>query len=42
MSSSDTSKDVQASKADRLNAALAAYKAAKDAGLVKRVSFSPR
>lgn len=42
MRSSDVKKDVQVSKAERLNAALAAYKAAKEAGRVRRVSFSPQ
>ncbi|MCS3471097.1 hypothetical protein M2401_004858 [Pseudomonas sp. JUb42] len=39
MFSSDTKSDAQASKAERLNAALAAYKLAKQAGKVRRVSF---
>jgi hypothetical protein len=42
MYSSDSKKDAPASKAERLNAALAAYKAAKDAGKLRRVAFNPQ
>lgn len=37
MRSSEMKATVHASKVERLNAALAAYKAAKDAGKVRRV-----
>lgn len=39
MQSSEKNQSVQNSKLDRLNAAMAAYKAAKDAGKVRRVPF---
>jgi hypothetical protein len=40
-SSEDAKKVVQAAKVERLNAALAAYKAAKAEGRVRRVTTKP-
>jgi len=42
MRSSESPKSAVTSKVERLNAALAAYKAAKDAGKVRRVAFNTK